>query len=77
MGANMQPQGQVQTLTRMLLVRQQPQAACDAPRGKWNVGLELELEPGMPPAVARPSYSGAATGSYAATTRTWTSARHR
>ena len=52
MGANMQPQGHVQTLTRMLLVRQQPQAACDAPRWKWNAGLELELEPGMPPAVA-------------------------
>lgn len=52
MGGNMQPQGHVQTLTRMLLARQQPQAACDAPRWKWNVGLELELEPGMPPAVA-------------------------
>jgi len=36
----------------MLLARQQPQAACDAPRWKWNVGLELELEPGMPPPVA-------------------------
>jgi gamma-glutamyltranspeptidase/glutathione hydrolase len=52
MGGNMQPQGHVQTLTRMLLARQQPQAACDAPRWKWNVGLELELEPGMPPPVA-------------------------
>ena len=52
MGGNMQPQGQVQTLTRMLLARQQPQAACDAPRWKWNTGLELELESDMPPAIA-------------------------
>jgi gamma-glutamyltranspeptidase / glutathione hydrolase len=52
MGANIQPQGQVQTLTRMLLARQQPQAACDAPRWKWNTGLDLELENTMPPAIA-------------------------
>jgi gamma-glutamyltranspeptidase/glutathione hydrolase len=52
MGGNMQPQGHVQTLTRMLLARQQPQAACDAPRWKWNTGLDLELESAMPPAVA-------------------------
>jgi gamma-glutamyltranspeptidase/glutathione hydrolase len=52
MGGNMQPQGHVQTLTRILLARQQPQAACDAPRWKWQSGLDLELEAGMPPAVA-------------------------
>jgi len=51
MGANMQPQGQVQTLCRMLLARQQPQAACDAPRWKWNQGLDLELEASMDPAA--------------------------
>jgi gamma-glutamyltranspeptidase / glutathione hydrolase len=34
MGANMQPQGHVQTLVRMLDHGQQPQAACDAPRWK-------------------------------------------
>jgi gamma-glutamyltranspeptidase/glutathione hydrolase len=44
MGGNMQPQGQVQALCRMLLARQQPQAACDAPRWKWNQGLDIELE---------------------------------
>jgi gamma-glutamyltranspeptidase/glutathione hydrolase len=49
MGGNIQPQGQVQTLTRMLLARQQPQAACDAPRWKWNCELDLELENGMSP----------------------------
>ena len=52
MGGNMQPQGHVQTLTRMLLAHQQPQAACDAPRWKWNCGLDLELEDGMPPQLA-------------------------
>ena len=51
MGGNMQPQGQVQTLCRMLLAGQQPQAACDAPRWKWTQGLELEVEPEMDPAA--------------------------
>ncbi|HNW64348.1 MAG TPA: gamma-glutamyltransferase family protein, partial [Piscinibacter sp.] len=32
MGGNMQPQGHLQTLVRMLDFRQEPQAACDAPR---------------------------------------------
>lgn len=51
MGGNMQPQGHVQTLTRMLLAKQQPQAACDAPRWKWDSGLKVDLEPTMPAAV--------------------------
>jgi gamma-glutamyltranspeptidase / glutathione hydrolase len=51
MGGNMQPQGHVQTLTRMLLAGQQPQAACDAPRWKWACGLDLEVEATMSPAV--------------------------
>jgi gamma-glutamyltranspeptidase/glutathione hydrolase len=49
MGGNMQPQGQVQALCRMLLARQQPQAACDGPRWKWNQGLDLEVEATMDP----------------------------
>jgi gamma-glutamyltranspeptidase/glutathione hydrolase len=48
MGGNMQPQGHVQVLTRMLLKSQQPQAACDAPRWKWNTGLQIECESTMP-----------------------------
>ncbi len=32
----MQPQGHLQTLVRMIDHRQQPQAACDAPRWKVN-----------------------------------------
>jgi len=51
MGGNMQPQGHVQTLCRMLLARQQPQAACDAPRWKWNQALDVEVEPAMPMTV--------------------------
>ena len=38
MGGNMQPQGHLQTLVRMLKYGQQPQAACDAPRWKVNAG---------------------------------------
>jgi gamma-glutamyltranspeptidase/glutathione hydrolase len=48
MGGNMQPQGHVQTLVRMLDYGQQPQAACDAPRWKWNHGLSVDIEPAMP-----------------------------
>lgn len=51
MGGNMQPQGQVQTLVRMLDHRQSPQAACDAPRWRFNQGLSLNVEPGMDPAL--------------------------
>jgi gamma-glutamyltranspeptidase/glutathione hydrolase len=47
MGGNIQPQGHVQTLVRMLIAGQQPQAACDAPRWKWEAGLRVDLEPTM------------------------------
>ena len=51
MGGNMQPQGHAQTLVRMLDYRQQPQAACDAPRWKVNRGLSVDLEDTMEPEV--------------------------
>lgn len=44
MGANMQPQGHMQTLVRMLDYQQNPQAACDAPRWRYNAGLEINVE---------------------------------
>ena len=44
MGGNMQPQGHLQTLVRMLDYRQDPQAACDAPRWRFNAGLEINVE---------------------------------
>jgi len=47
MGANMQPQGHVQTLVRMLDHHQHPQAACDAPRWRVNEGLEINAEASM------------------------------
>ncbi len=47
MGGNMQPQGHVQTLARMLVAGQQPQAACDAPRWKFMQGVDIEIEQAM------------------------------
>ena len=47
MGANMQPQGHVQTLVRMLDYGQNPQAACDAPRWRYNEGFEINVESNM------------------------------
>jgi gamma-glutamyltranspeptidase/glutathione hydrolase len=44
MGGNMQPQGHLQTLVRMLDYKQNPQAACDAPRWRFNTGLEINVE---------------------------------
>lgn len=51
MGGNMQPQGQIQTLVRMLDFNQQPQAACDAPRWKWNHGVSVDVEGSLSPAI--------------------------
>ncbi len=48
MGGNMQPQGHMQTLVRMIDHAQNPQAACDAPRWRFNAGLEINAEPTMP-----------------------------
>jgi gamma-glutamyltranspeptidase/glutathione hydrolase len=53
MGGNMQPQGHVQTLVRMLDHRQNPQAACDAPRWRFNSGLEINVEAAMPAATVQ------------------------
>jgi gamma-glutamyltranspeptidase/glutathione hydrolase len=53
MGANMQPQGHVQSLVRMLDYGQHPQAACDAPRWRFNQGLEINVEAGMNPATVQ------------------------
>ena len=47
MGGNMQPQGHMQTLVRMLDYGQSPQAACDAPRWRFNAGLNINVEAAM------------------------------
>ena len=44
MGGNMQPQGHLQTIVRMLDYGQDPQAACDAPRWRFNKGLDIIAE---------------------------------
>jgi gamma-glutamyltranspeptidase/glutathione hydrolase len=51
MGSNMQPQGHLQALVRMISYGQQPQAACDAPRWRIREGLALDIERGMAPDV--------------------------
>jgi gamma-glutamyltranspeptidase/glutathione hydrolase len=51
MGGNMQPQGHLQTLVRMLDYRQNPQTACDAPRWRFNEGLSINAELAMPAAT--------------------------
>ena len=53
MGANMQPQGHLQTLVRMLVYGQHPQAACDAHRWRFNEGLEINIEAALNPATAQ------------------------
>jgi len=47
MGGDMQPQGHLQTVVRMLDYAQQPQAACDAPRWKVNRDFTVDLESTM------------------------------
>jgi len=47
MGGDMQPQGHLQTVLRMLSYCQQPQAACDAPRWKVNRDFSLDVEANM------------------------------
>ncbi len=47
MGGNMQPQGHMQTLVRMLDYGQNPQTACDAPRWRYNAGLSINAENNM------------------------------
>jgi len=53
MGANMQPQGHVQTLVRLLDHAQHPQTACDAPRWRFDAGLHINVESAMDPATVQ------------------------
>ena len=51
MGGSMQPQGHLQTVSRMLDHQQNPQAACDAARWRVHDGLKIDLEKHMEQAV--------------------------
>ena len=53
MGGNMQPQGHLQTLLRMIDWKQNPQAACDAPRWKVQRGLSVDVEKTMPAEIVQ------------------------
>jgi len=53
MGANMQPQGHVQTLVRLLDHGQSLQAACDAPRWRFDAGMHINVESAMDPAAVQ------------------------
>ena len=44
---------QEQTLVRMLDYKQDPQTACDAPRWRYNAGLEINVEAGMSTATVQ------------------------
>lgn len=51
MGGDLQPQGHLQTCLRMIDHKQQPQAACDAPRWKVNRDQSVTIEGTMDPKV--------------------------
>ena len=53
MGAHMQPQGHVQMVVRVFDYGQNPQAACDAPRWRFNAGLSINVEASMQPATVQ------------------------
>ncbi|WP_109482605.1 gamma-glutamyltransferase family protein [Paraburkholderia sp. C35] len=53
MGGDMQPQGHLQTIVRMLDYGQQPQAACDAPRWKVNRDFSIDIESTLDAQTAR------------------------
>ncbi|PLZ04234.1 gamma-glutamyltransferase [Burkholderia sp. WAC0059] len=53
MGGDMQPQGHLQSVVRMLDYGQQPQAACDAPRWKVNRDFTIDIESTLDAGCAR------------------------
>ncbi|TAM86474.1 MAG: gamma-glutamyltransferase family protein [Candidimonas sp.] len=53
MGGDIQPQGHLQTVVRMIDYGQQPQAACSAPRWKINRDFSIDVETGMNPDTVR------------------------
>ena len=52
MGAYLQPQGHVMTVSNMLDYGLNPQAALDAPRFRWEEGMRVDVEAAFPAPVA-------------------------
>ncbi|MDR1376735.1 MAG: gamma-glutamyltransferase family protein [Synergistaceae bacterium] len=52
MGGFMQPQGHVQVVTNMVDFGMNPQEAIDAPRWQWTKGKNVQVEQGLPNALA-------------------------
>jgi gamma-glutamyltranspeptidase/glutathione hydrolase len=52
MGAYLQPQGHVMTVSNLLDYGLNPQAALDAPRFRWEEGVRVDVETGFPAPVA-------------------------
>jgi gamma-glutamyltranspeptidase/glutathione hydrolase len=48
MGGELQPQGHVQLMTRIVDHGQNPQTACDGPRFRWVRGMQVGYERGFP-----------------------------
>src|SRR5262249_56663974 len=51
MGGTMQPQGHLQVMVRIADYGQNPQAACDGPRFRWDQGNQVCCEQGFPQAT--------------------------
>ncbi|MEE2658865.1 MAG: gamma-glutamyltransferase family protein [Candidatus Latescibacterota bacterium] len=51
MGGHMQPQGHVQMMVQMFDYGRNAQSALDAPRWRWEQGLDLSLETGTDPEI--------------------------
>ncbi len=74
MGGDMQPQGHLQSIVRMLDYGQQPQAACDAPRWKVNRDFTIDIESTLDRDDGHRRCRSWATRSSRSTIRIWTSA---
>lgn len=53
MGGHMQPQGHLQVLSRIVDAGQNPQAALDGPRWRWDHGRTVSIEPGFSETTVR------------------------
>ena len=76
MGGDMQAQGHVQMMLRMVDYGQNPQAAADAPRWKVFQGRQIAVEHARARRRSWPSSRGADTRYDTPSAGTWSSAQH-